>query len=462
MKNARKASEILQAAGYKAYVVGGAVRDSIMGEDPKDWDLATDATPEQVMFLFRGEHTVIPTGITYGTVTVMMPDYVDVENREHVMEPLEITTFRCDQSYRDGRRPDAVTFSQTIEEDLARRDFTVNAIAWDVISGEYVDPYNGRKDIADSVLRCVGYPTERFCEDGLRIMRAIRFACTKGLTIDSATEVAIGSCKHMVDCVSKERIRDEFLKILGSPLAPWGMWYMGTYGLLSRICPELDEQPGCLQNRYHRFDVWDHTLACLSNCESDDPIMMLAVLLHDIAKPETQNPHPKRPGEFQFLEHEVVGAIAASQWMTEYKFSNDDVKRVSHIIQHHLILYDPKWSDAAVRRWVRRVGQDSIADLMCMARCDLLGKGLDVTEPLNQLHHLAWRILMMQEPIVTKSSELAINGHDVMKLMELDKGCAAVGEMMRYLMECVTDDPSCNTRELLIDAVVCKIARDNP
>ncbi len=461
MKNARKASEILQQAGYKAYVVGGAVRDTIMGIEPKDWDLATAATPEQVMFLF-GAYKVIPTGIEYGTVTVMMPHGMEpVVNDGEVylkpkpFEPIEITTFRSDQTYSDGRRPDAVTFSQTIEEDLLRRDFTCNAIAWDIVNDEFVDPHHGREDIADGVLRCVGDPYLRFQEDGLRVMRALRFGATKSLEPTADTFQAIHLCAYMLKMVSRERIRDELLKILTSELAHVGLMWIQNLNVMQYICPEMEKQVGHKQNQYHKYDVWEHTLQCMSFCENNDPVMRVAVFLHDIAKPATSKPHPKRPGENQFLEHEDVGAEMAEAWMREYKFSNDEITRVRHIIQNHLIMYDSKWSNAAVRRWVQRVGKENIPDLICMARCDLLGKGLDVTKPLAGLQELLDRIANMKEPIVTKTNELAIDGHDVMAARGETKGSQQIGSILGHLMHVVTEDPTLNTREQLL-RIVCE------
>jgi len=462
VNNAYKASQLLQEAGFKAYVVGGAVRDSIMGQEPKDWDLATNATPLDVTEVFNlAETKVIPTGIEYGTVTVLMPipqkgfDFTDLRSEEDFLEHIEITTFRADQSYSDGRRPDAVTFSKTIEEDLSRRDFTCNAIAWDIVNGVFIDPYDGQTDIANNVLRCVGDPFVRFGEDGLRLMRAVRFGCTKNFIMDDDLMFGAIHCSDNIKSVSNERVRDELLKILTSPSPTLGLTTLLSLRLLKHICPELLKQVGMEQNSYHAHNVWMHTLHCVHQCESNDPIMRLAVLLHDIGKPETRKPHPKRPGEYQFLKHEEVGAEMVEAWMREYKFSNEDIARVRHIILHHLIMYTPKWSNAAVRRWVQRVGKENIPDLICMARCDLLGKGLPVAEKMATLQELLDRIDNMPEPIVEKTNQLAINGNDVMACYGEIEGGKWVGDVLKDLLEVVTEDPTLNNRDALTHMMLC-------
>lgn len=421
----------LHDAGHQAFLVGGCVRDSILGLEPKDWDIATDAHPDKVISLFQ---KVIPTGIEYGTVTIM-------ENGE----PIEVTTFRADGNYGDGRRPDAVKFSLSIEDDLARRDFSCNAIAWNPISEEMVDPYKGHLAIINRLITAVGNPVERFQEDGLRILRAIRFCAQKGFNIELSTLNAIRDNTQMLDNVSKERIREEMLKTVAGKNVGEALNILLSSGVLKKVCPELARQAGLSQNQYHAYDVWEHTVKCVESERTSSPILRLAVLLHDIAKPETRNPHPKNPGDFQFLGHEKLGAEMAEEWMRKNKFSNEEIQMVTHVIRYHLIYYTSEWSDKQLRKWLRRVGERYLTELLELRRADICGKGPDVSEYLEGHEELISRIETVNKEVPHSAKALAIGGKEIMSILGLSKGGPIVGEVMKTLMEAVTEDPSRNT-----------------
>jgi tRNA nucleotidyltransferase (CCA-adding enzyme) len=428
---------LLTDAGHQAFLVGGCVRDTLMGLEPKDWDIATSALPDQVLALAC---KTVPTGEQYGTITCIVEGV-------HV----EVTTFRKDSPITDGRRPESVTFGCTIEEDLARRDFTVNAIAYDPVSGEFVDPFDGMVDIRRNTLVAVGNAEDRFEEDALRMLRAIRFSCTKAFILESLTRRALCDCSHLIRNVSRERVREELLKILASPFPTIGVRHLQNSGLLQHICPELLKGIGMHQNtRWHKFTVWNHVLFCLKNCESQDPIIRLAVLLHDIAKPATREPHPKEPGQFRFLQHEEVGAKMAEEWMREYKFSNEEIRRVCHMIRHHLIHYESRWSNAQVRRWVRTIGKDRMGDIFAIARADLLGKGYPCEDRMLILDELQRRAMEVQDQVIQPGRGLAIDGKKVMELLGMTTGGPVVGECLRFLNECCIEDHELNTEEDLV------------
>jgi tRNA nucleotidyltransferase (CCA-adding enzyme) len=421
----------LRSAGHEAYLVGGCVRDSLMGQNPKDWDVATNALPEEVISAFQGG---------WDTKVVMGPMSV------------EVTTYRCDGDYADGRRPDSVEFVKTIEEDLARRDFTCNAMAYSPSEHVVVDPFGGAEHMHRRKLVAVGDPHARFNEDGLRLMRAVRFMCTKGLEIGTGTLKAMIDCSAMLGAVSKERVRDELMKILASPLPHEGVKVLAGTGLLAHICPELLKGKGMHQNvKWHAYDVWDHVMACLEHCASEDPLVRLAVLLHDIAKPTSRQPHPKEPGQFQFLQHEDMGADMAEEWMRENKFSNDEIDRVKHMVRHHLVFYETGWSSAQVRRWVQRIG------------ADLLGKGYPHEERMAVLDQLEVRAASVKHQVVRPGRDLAISGHDLLQLMGTTIGGPKVGECLRSLSDAVMEEPELNNRAALLRLAVAWVSANvNP
>ena len=329
--------DVLARAGKRAWVVGGCVRDLLRGKTPSDWDVCTDALPDELMKLFP---RAIPTGIAHGTVTVVL-------DRQHY----EVTTLRGEGAYSDGRRPDKVEFVDDITADLARRDFTFNAIAIDPVDGHVIDPFEGRKDLEAHVLRAVGDPLERFAEDGLRVLRAARFSATLECSIAPETEQAMGAVRSLDTFrrVSAERVRDEWIKAMRARRPSVAFEAMRRTRLLEISCPEMLESVGCVQNKWHGYDVWGHAMACLDACKPE-PILRVAALLHDVAKPRTRAFSDKTQ-DYTFYEHERIGAELAEPILARLRFSNEERARVVALVRHHLICYADDWTDAAVRRF---------------------------------------------------------------------------------------------------------------
>ncbi len=429
--------QTLARAGFQAWVVGGAVRDALMGRDPHDWDIATDATPDQVQRVFS--HT-IPTGIDHGTVTVRW---------NH--ESYEVTTFRGDGAYSDGRRPDGVTFLQTIEGDLARRDFTINAIAYDPLSGRFADPFLGREDLQNGILRAVGSAAQRFAEDGLRCLRAARFSATLGFTIHPETAAAIRPTLSSYQEVSAERIRDEWLKAMLAPKPSVAFQAMLDHGILAATVPEFLESVGCKQNRYHEHDVWGHTMAVLDALPAADPILRVTGLFHDIAKPRTKC-FDEQKGDYTFHDHDALGAEMTQAIFNRLRFSGDERTRVCHLIRHHILHYRPDWQDKAVRRWVSRITPAHLDSLFELAMADIAGKG-NAKTPMDRqvLVDFRQRIQDLESLAPTPSGlkSLAINGADLMREFQMTQG-PQLGVILKALLVEVTDDPLLNTRETLL------------
>lgn len=432
-----KVFHILDRNCHKAFLVGGLVRDSIIGVQGKDFDLATSAHPDQVQALFST--FAIPTGLKHGTVTVMTEKGT----------PVEVTTFRGDGTYSDGRRPDDVRFVTTIEEDLSRRDFTMNAIAFDPMRDRIVDPFRGQRDIAMRIVRTVGPPELRFNEDGLRVMRAIRFSCRLGFDIEHGTFWAIRKAHDTFRKVSSERVRDELLKILGSRNPAGGIDLLLASGLLDIILPELTLGVGMVQNKFHAHDVFGHTLEALRAAKGDE-IFKLAVLLHDVGKPKVRAPHPKRAGEFQFLKHELVGADIARDVCERLKLSNEQTERVVFIVRHHMELHqvNPTWNNATLRKFANRLGKDRLPDLFAMTKADVKGMTED-QQRIDKTSAIEQRVAEAnKEASAFSIKDLAINGQDVMRLCELKPG-EAVGNKLKSLFAMVVEDPTLNNRETL-------------
>jgi tRNA nucleotidyltransferase (CCA-adding enzyme) len=424
----------LRKTGERAWVVGGCVRDTLLGQRVNDWDVATTALPQKVQKIFR---KVIPTGIDHGTVTVFWKG-----------EGYEVTTLRGEGAYSDGRRPDDVIFVGDIDQDLARRDFTVNAIAYDPVESQVVDPFGGVADMRGKVLRAVGDPKERFQEDGLRILRGARFVATLGFELEEETEAAFRGALDTFRKVSPERVREEWLKAMKATAPSRAFEVMRRTGILEVTCPELLEQVGCEQNQWHEYDVWDHTMRVVD--ESDgDPIERVAALLHDVAKPRTRA-HSDKTNDWTFYHHEKIGADMADRWLREYRFSNDERKLITALIRHHLICYSNEWTDAAVRRFIKRVGPENIDPLLRLGEADALGKGRNVDEELVLLKELRGRIdEAIEQGSALTTRDLAIGGNDVVPLLDGGAG-PAVGQILRALLERVIDDPSLNTRDKLM------------
>ncbi len=327
----------------------------------------------------------------------------------------------------------------------------MNAIAFNPVTGELCDPFGGQNDIRQRVIGAVGNAEMRFREDGLRMLRACRFAATLGFELAPGTALAITD--RIPFTVAEERICDEWRKALMADKPSTFFQVMAETGLLERIVPEMLPMIGCSQNRYHEFDVWNHTLAVLDACPAE-LTLRLAAVFHDIAKPQTKGAHPTT-GEATFYEHEKVGVGIASELLERLRFSNDERLSVMHFVRHHLVQYESSWSASTIRRWVRRVGSEYVKPLLQLARADIVGKG-NATVELNTeaLDELEQRIgqMTIREPIVTSTTQLALSGRDVMDALGIGPG-PAVGDKLRELLELVTDDPELNTREHLLATI---------
>jgi tRNA nucleotidyltransferase (CCA-adding enzyme) len=427
----------LRNAGERAWVVGGCVRDTLRGQRVNDWDVATTALPEKVQKTFG---KVIPTGIDHGTVTVLWKGGA-----------YEVTTLRGEGAYTDGRRPDNVVFVEDIDRDLARRDFTVNAIAYDPVDGHVVDPFDGLADMRAKRLRAVGKPSERFQEDGLRILRGARFVATLDFELEEDTEAAFRGALDTFRKVSPERVREEWLKAMKAQTPSRAFEVMRRTGILEVTYPELLEQVGCEQNQWHAYDVWDHTMRVLDESEGG-AVERIAALLHDVAKPRTRAKSDKT-SDWTFYHHEKVGADMADRWLRDYRFSNQERELVVGLIRHHLICYSSEWTDAAVRRFMKRVGSDQVEPLLRLGEADALGKGRNVEQELRALEELRGRIdEAIEEGNALTTQDLAVGGNDVIPLLEGGAG-PAVGEILRTLLDRVIEDPSLNTRDKLMPIV---------
>ena len=406
--------------------MGGGIRDVLLGRKVVDWDVATSARPDDMLALFS---RVIPTGIAHGTVTVLT-------GRSQV----EVTTFRGDIGYTDGRHPDRVVFLGSLKEDLKRRDFTVNAMAYDTRNDRIIDPHQGRRDLKRGVIRAVGDPLRRFAEDGLRPLRAVRFASVLGFEIEKKTFGAIGKRLEVFRKVAPERVRVELLKILGSRRAHRGIELLRRSGLLEEILPELTPGVGFAQNRFHKYDVYHHVLKCLEHARGD-AVLKLAVLLHDVAKPQTaEGPENERT----FYGHEKASAEVAARVLKRLRFSNQERQRVVTLISSHMFHYLPEWTDGAVRRLARRVGPELLEDMYELRRADAWGRGVGVRDTLANLKALKQRVAkVLAEDAALKVTDLAIGGEEIMKVLCIRPG-PRVGKILDALLERVLDDPSLN------------------
>jgi tRNA nucleotidyltransferase (CCA-adding enzyme) len=441
----------LQEAGHPTFVVGGAVRDVLLGREGRgaDFDVATAARPEDVRAIF-GRSRTLPIGIKHGTVTVVLGGG---ETRRQV----EVTTFRGEGAYADGRRPESVRFLQSIEEDLARRDFTVNALAWDPVARTLVDPHGGLADLEARVIRAVGDPAARFGEDGLRCMRAVRFAATLEMALDPATQAAIPGALATFRKVSAERVRDELTKLLLAGRPSLGLELMRETGLLGEVIPELLEGVGLAQNRFHRHDVWRHTLVTVDAVEPR-LALRLAALLHDVGKPRTAEAREEAPGENRFFHHESVGARLTDAILRRLRFSNAERELVTHLVAQHMYYYTGDWTPQAVRRFLRRVGPEHVDEVFALRAADIAGFGRG-DDPEHEIAPLRARVEEeLRAAAALRVSDLAIGGADVMQALALSPG-PKVGQVLARLLERVLDEPSLNTHEQLL-ALLPEVARE--
>ena len=424
--------QTLWDAGQAAYVVGGSLRDALLGRPAADWDLASDARPERLLALFPGA----AYENRFGTVAVRRDG-----------ETFEITTFRIDHDYADFRRPHRVEFGDTIEQDLARRDFTVNAMAWGaraVDEAAFVDPYDGRSDVAARVLRAVGDPRARFEEDALRMIRAVRLAATLGFGIEPATLAGIQARSALVAHLSGERIAAELDNLLAAPAPSVGLRLMSDTDLLAPISADLAAQRGIPQNKVPGEDLWDHTLRSVDAAPATRPIVRLAALLHDIGKPATF-------ADGHFLGHESVGADLAGAFLDRLRSPRAVRERVVELVRNHMFSYEPSWSDAAVRRFIAKIGtlgDGALSELLALREADNVGSGL--SPGAGRLDELKARIANeLAADVVLDRRGLAVDGTDLINELGLPQG-PILGRILEALLERVIADPALNDRPTLL------------
>lgn len=442
-KEIEKVAEKLKSAGYDAYLVGGCVRDLILKNVPKDWDIATGASPKEIQKIFAD--SVYEND--FGTVGVK------TGSRDERLKIVEITTFRLEGEYSDKRHPDEVKFAKTIEEDLARRDFTINALALSVaegMAGEIIDPYGGQRDLKSGIVRTVGDPNKRFEEDALRLLRAVRFSVELGFEIEPATLKAIKNQSGLLEMIAKERVRDEFTKVIMAPRAAEGIILLEDTGLLKQIVPELREGIGCSQNKHHIYTVFDHNVRALNYAvEKKYPLeVRLASLFHDVGKPRAKRGEGP---DATFHGHEVVGARMTAKIMDRLRFSKEITEKVVHLIRYHMFYYNVgDVSEAGVRRFLARVGPENVDELLKVREADRIGSKVPKAFPYKLRHLLFMIEKVKHDPIHPKM--LKVRGDDVMSLLKLEAG-PKVGKILAILLEEVLDDPKKNERKYLEDRV---------
>ena len=421
--------ELLRSNRHAAYLVGGSLRDLLLGRPPVDWDLATDARPERIVELFPG--AVYEN--RFGTVAV-----------RHSGESFEVTTFRRDHDYADFRRPHRVEFGDDIDTDLARRDFTVNALAWGGQPGEglgLIDLHHGLDDLHDRLIRAVGRPEERFGEDALRMIRAIRLSATLGFTIEPATLAGIGAHAELVKHLSGERIAAELERLLAAAVPSAGLRPLESTGLLRWISPELAAQRGLPQDKVPGEDLWHHSLRAVDAAPVDRPIVRLAALLHDIGKPSTF-------ADGRFLGHETAGAELAAELLGRLRLPRSTTDRVVHLIRNHMFSYEPSWGDAAVRRFIAKIGEPALDELFELRRADNIGSGLP--PDAGGLDVLLARVEeQLAAAVVLVRRDLAVDGDDLIAELGAQPG-PRLGAVLERLLDAVVEDPALNDRPTLL------------
>ena len=444
-----RVTKALKEAGFEAYLVGGCVRDMFMGRKPKDWDVTTNATPEEIIPLFP--KTFYEN--VYGTVAVVNEWVEDVEDPEseaerETLKTIEITPYRLESDYSDHRRPDSVKFSQNILDDLKRRDFSINAIAYNAETGEITDSFGGMQDLNKRIIRAVGDPNERFYEDGLRMLRAVRLHVELSFEIEEKTRLAILKNKDILSQVSRERIRDEFFRIIMSVNPMAGLVFLKDLGLLRYIIPELEESFGVEQNKAHAFDVWTHLLKTLQHsADKNYPLhVRLAALLHDISKPATRRWNDQTK-QWTFYAHEIVGSRVTKRILENLKVSRETIEKVVTLVRWHMFFSDTETiTPSAVRRLLANVGKENIWDLINVRLCDRIGTGRPKENPYRLRKYQAMIEEVMMDPVSV--GMLKTNGKKIMEILDVAPG-PKIGQMLNTLLEEVLEDPKLNTEEYL-------------
>ena len=458
-------TEALESAGFEAYVVGGSVRDLILGRTPKDWDVTTNATPEQIIPLFEKtvyENKFGTVAVVFEPVTHVTPNIVSRETNNEVTHVtyangsqetyiVEVTPYRTETTYSDFRHPDEISFSERLEDDLMRRDFTINAMAYSISGKCLIDLYKGQEDLKDKVIRTVGKAENRLKEDALRMLRAVRFSVQLGFAIEAETIQAVTESAELIKNISKERIRDEFEKIILSPEPAVGIGMLQKFGLLKHFIPELEEGIGCDQLGEHIYDVYEHLLHALQHAAEKNWSLevRLAALFHDIGKPRTRRYDATKAGgkgKYTFYGHEVVGARMAEKIMERLKFPKKSTDLVVKLVRQHMFFSDTEAITlSAVRRVVQKVGKENIWTLMEIRECDRVGmKKKEAPYRLRKYHAMIEEVL--HDPISV--GQLAIDGSVMMGELGMKPG-PRMGWILHALLEEVLDDPKKNTREYL-------------
>lgn len=438
-KEVQHVADTLESRGFEAYLVGGCVRDLLIGKTPKDWDITTNAHPTEIESIFP--ETYINND--FGTVGVVNEGAEDPR-----LKVVEVTPYRTESGYSDARRPDKVDFGVSLEEDLKRRDFTVNAIAYRLKGETIVDLYEGAADIKEKRLRAVGKASERFAEDALRMMRAVRLAVELDFVIESETMAAIAENSKHLSRISKERIRDEFTRILASKQPMQGIIFLEKLGLLPFVAPDILRGIGVEQNQAHAFDVYEHLLRTMQHAADKDWDfdIRLAGLFHDISKPETRR-WSKEKNDWTFHGHEVVGAKVTKKALQDLKFPRETIEKVVKLVRWHMFFSDPDTvSLSAVRRTIANVGVEHIWDLLKLRRCDRIGTGRPKEQPFRLRKYTAMVEEALRDPISVKM--LKIDGTRIMEITG-EKPGPKLGHTLNALLEEVLDDPEKNTTDYM-------------
>ncbi len=437
-REAQTIIDTLKKAGFEAYAVGGSVRDLLMGRPTHGWDFATSAAPEQILAIFPG---ISFYDNQFGTVGIKIKD----KKQQDTEDVYEVTTFRSEKGYKDHRHPDTIAWGKTLKEDLSRRDFTINAIAYD--GKTIVDPYDGQKDIKNKLIRAVGEPDKRFGEDALRLMRAVRIATQLEFATEAKTLDAIKKNAHLITTISQERIRDELLRILGATHPDEGIMLLRDAGLLAIILPELTEAFGITQKspkRHHIYDVGTHSVMALKFCPSKDPIVRFATLIHDIGKTKTVKVLPD--GVITFYNHEVAGTRMARAITSRLRLSKKQTEKILTLVRWHQFTVDERQTDSAIRRFIRRVGKENIEDMLALRIGDRLGGGARETSWRLELYKKRLEEVQKQPFTV---ADLKVNGHDIMKEYGVKPG-PVVGAALNALFAEVEKGTVPNKREELL------------
>lgn len=434
--------QALKKASFEAYIVGGCVRDILQDVEPKDWDITTNAKPEEIQKIFKKSFYEN----NFLTVTVQ------TASKDAKLKEIEITTFRSEAKYTDKRHPDEVKYAETLQEDLSRRDFTVNALALNGLALEVVDPFGGQNDLENKTIRAVGNPKERFSEDALRMLRAIRFAAAlgKGWQIEAKTASAVKENAAWLKAISKERVRDELLKIIMSERAADGIELLRKSGLLDYILPELIEGYNVAQNKHHIYSCYEHSVKSLEYAAKKGFSMhvRVAALLHDVAKPKVkQGEGPNAT----FYNHETVGTKMTMVMLERLKFPKKDIEKIAKLVRYHLFYYNVgEVTDSSVRRLVRQVGPENMEELLQVRMADRIGSGVPKAEPYK-LRHLKYVIdKMSQLPI--SMSQLIVTGDDIMSQLGIVPS-PKVGQILDILLGKVLEDPKKNKKDILIKEI---------